>query len=159
MAQSKLEIEAVTANKPHKAKRAEKNTVPDLLLQQHQASLLRGITVRISNRFLYWSVITSLVLVNRLTVWHLIATITVATFSAILWSSEKRWIQVKKMAFQKTLAERSGEEWEDIYIKSRYHTSAQAKKRRALDAEPIIWAILVALLGIIRFYLERKSLL
>lgn len=153
MAQSKREqINMVGAE----IKRVARNTVPDLLLQQHRESLVGARLVRTSSRALFLLMASVLVLVNSFSAIHLIATVSIASLLACLWYSEKRRWTSLLLKFEEVLARRSGDEWEDIYIESRFHRSEQERSHRLLTHEPLIWAILLSILAALRFYLERK---
>jgi cell division protein FtsL len=155
MAQSKRE-QINVVGKEVTITRAEKNTVPELLLQQHRIALIRNLANRISCHALFLLNVGCLILVNRLTLLHLIASISIALLVAYLWYLERQLARMQLKALEITLAERSGEEWEDIFIQSRYHTTKHTGLIMSLRFEPIIWAMFITLLGLLRFFFEGK---
>ncbi len=153
MAQSKREQMDLIGSK---AIRTEKNTVPDLLLQQHRVELIRAVAIRVSNRLLLLAVASYLVLPDHLSLFKLAVSFSIAVLIAYLWFKEMRILKLRLTTIEKTLTERSGEDWEDVYIKSRYRDSEHKTLSRPLFFEPIIWSLLILILGVLRFYLEKN---
>jgi len=155
MAQSKRE-QINVVGEPSKINRAEQNTVPDLLLQQHRWYLTRNLVNRLANRILLILCVGSMALVNHLSLTHLIASISVALMLTYHWHYERGLLKINLKSLEEILAKRSGEEWEDIYIQTKYLTSGHRNKFRAFVPEPLVWAVFVTLLGLLRFFFERK---
>ncbi|MGH9834642.1 MAG: hypothetical protein ACREBD_18585 [Blastocatellia bacterium] len=155
MAQSKRE-QINIVGKEASISRDEKNSVPDVLLQQHRITLIRNLVNRTINHLLFLLNVGFLVLVNRLSSIHLIASISFTILVAYLWYLERKLSGIQLRALEAMLAERSGEEWEDIFIQSRYQTTKHTRLLKPLRAEPAIWAILVCLLGLLRLFFEKK---
>lgn len=133
----------------------EKNTVPDLLLHYHRTHLLRRVANRISSRALFLTITLCLIMVNRVSLISLIGSVGAASLLAFIWYSERGILEIRQRALEKILAERSGEEWEDTYIQFKYHTSKPIGRYKT-STEPFIWAVLIFVLGMLRFYFERK---
>lgn len=150
MAQSKLDVDFV--GERTKAKAAEKNTVPDLLLQQHHILLVRSLVNRILIRTMFLLEIGLLILVTSVSLSHLLASISVACLIAGVGYSERQFVVSRLRSLEEMLAKRSGDEWEDVYIQSRFYTL----QHKPLALEPFLWAAIAIFLGIFRLIFEKK---
>lgn len=153
MAQSKREQINLVGQAPAQD---EQNTVPDLLLQQHRWNLTRTLVSRLADRALFILNVGGLALVGRLSLIHLLAAISTALLLAYRWYYETGLLSLRLKALEETLAKRSGEVWEDIYIQTAYRISSHRTKFGAYVPEPVVWAALVIALGLLRFFLERR---
>jgi hypothetical protein len=117
--------------------------------------LIRAVAIRVSNRLLLLAVAGYLVLPDHLSLFKLAVSFPIAVLIAYLWFKEMRILKLRLNTIEKMLTERSGEEWEDLYIKSRYRDSEHKSLSRPLFFEPIIWSLLILLVGVLRSSLEK----
>lgn len=150
MAQSKLDVDFVGERAKNKA--SEKNTVPDLLLQQHNSLLVRSLVNRISMRTMFLLEIGVLVVANPISLSGLLTAISVACLIAGIGYSERQFIISRLRGLEEMLAKHSGDDWEDVYIQSRFYTM----QHKPLAVEPFLWAAIAILVGIFRMLFEKK---
>lgn len=125
--------------------------VQELLLQKHRMFLVRLVAVRVSFRWISTLNIGVIVLANTFSIFRFTATMGLGCLLTALWYSEQRSLYRNIRRLEERLAERSGSEWEDLYIRTRYEPSTF----RALEAEPTLWLALSLFLIVVRFSMFR----
>jgi len=147
-----------------KSNQERETAVEAFLLQQHQARLQRLVISRIFYRAVCLANVSFVVLVNRFSLIQTVASASVAFWIAVLWYYERQNIFLLLSSLEQSLAQRSGDDWEDFYIRWRYQTSKSTKlSDRAglilVRLEPLLWLLLILALVSLRIYLEKANVL
>lgn len=121
------------------------STAEAFLLQRHQMLLLRQLAIRIVNRSIYLAIIGFAVLIDHPLVFSLGASMYVSCLITFIWHFEGQSLNRQLTALEETIAKRSSDEWEDTYIRSRYHmspffgTGYSVLAFSILRFEPLLW--------------------
>lgn len=151
---------ATKSNKGLPVRVKRETAVEAFLLQQHQAYLYRLVVSGIFYRVACLAIVGFVVLVNYLSIFQFEASGLVAFLIANLWFSERRIVSLQLTTLEQSLAQRSGDDWEDFYIKSRYETSSSERVLFGpwlYKLEPLLWLVLIIALASFRFWLERSK--
>ena len=126
-------------------------------LQQYRSFLIRGIATRISSRVLCAANAAFLIFMNHLSPYQIAGSALAAIVISLLWQSEFVLLTAQIDNIEEAMAKRSGDEWEDIYIKLRYLPSGYSLLRRLISREPLLWLSITIVIILLRIFLPNAS--
>jgi len=129
--------------------------VEAFILQQHRGLVIRFVATRIVNRVVCLALACFIIFASGLSTLQMVALILAASFVAYVWYYEQISLARQMRNIEESLAERTGGDWEDIYIRSRHVTSDYSAGLRFFNFEPMLWLLIILLLMAVSVFLGK----
>lgn len=126
--------------------------VEAFFLQKYRMFLFRIAATRVFYRLIYLAGIVFLVVIDRLPRIQGVITCIITLLLGLFWVSEQISLNIQVREIEERLAERSGGEWEDTYIKSRYSKSEYHPISVLIYNESLIWTLVAVGLAMLRMF-------
>ena len=127
------------------------DSVEYLILQQHSSLLLRLSVNRIFNRAVFLVAAGYVALVSRISLFQMLLITIVSMLLAFFGTMEHRTVREQLKHIETALTRRSGEEWEDVYIKSRYRLPSSLIFQRFFEMESFIWTYCIMIFMYLKY--------
>ncbi len=131
------------------------SSVESFLLQRHRGILIRAAAAVISNRILLAANAAFLIFMNHLSFIQLAGSALAAILISLLWHYEMKAMNIDLRNIEEKLAKRSGDEWEDTYIKLRYDPPGYKLQKTYLRLEPFLWLLVIGTLIVLRIFIPN----
>jgi hypothetical protein len=134
---------------------AKGSAIEHLLIEQYRALLTRVFVLQVSSRVLCLASAGFVAFLREPSVLQVTAAVVAVAIIVSVWSIEQESLRVQIQGLEETLAGRTGGEWEQTYIQSRYFASITHRAAQRLQVEPALWLAFAVVLAIGRLLDER----